>query len=371
MQSKQESQETKPLTEKVKGDPRVKHYLDKIERLKNKEITVVWGNKEVVSYLIRTHEILGVPLEVNEEILTPAGNKIDTGDYSLPVRRELAKAKVIYSKILNTLQSLGAPKSLSASHRYTKKSIQVVIDGIDSLIKGAEQKNKSLIQKGAKLMSKSYDYSQKAGREATEARNRLGLTANISTYTKPRQAPRKQANEQSQTGNEESSEKKQQYQSESTTHSKPPNPETSEPEEKVDRKSRPRTPEIPGLDRVTLDSHTSGTFEYKGIEAEITYWNKYGDIISSKELAQVPVNLDVKLYTKEHFEKGRLVYSGHFSSGQLIRKDEYPYLFFRIPKEQIDVQRGVDPQYGILEVTLHTSSQGSFFGKDEYAWLWE
>jgi len=132
---------------------------------------------------------------------------------------------------------------------------------------------------------------------------------------------------------------------------------------------------IPGLDQITVSDASGYVPEwlgtgFTGVKIEIIYWNKYLEIISSKETAKVPITADVRLFTSESYgKKGRLIYSGNFSSEEIEVDYHYPVL--KIPKEKINVIRGVDSQYGIAEVTIYTPNQGSFSTTDNFISLWD
>lgn len=106
---------------------------------------------------------------------------------------------------------------------------------------------------------------------------------------------------------------------------------------------------------------------------EIFYLDNSGNIIGNNETKQLPISADVKVYTADTnsipWEKGRLVFSAHYSSDQIILGKIYPKI--RIPKEQISVNPAVDSQYGYVSVTIHTPEQGDFSDEDDSIELYE
>lgn len=103
--------------------------------------------------------------------------------------------------------------------------------------------------------------------------------------------------------------------------------------------------------------------EYDGLEIDIVYYDTSGNIISDYTNVLIPINVDVKLYSAKYGDsfnrvKDRLVFDGHFKSEDVINNSSiYPIL--RIPREKMDVKE-TDETFGILDVTLHTPSQGDF-----------
>ncbi len=108
-----------------------------------------------------------------------------------------------------------------------------------------------------------------------------------------------------------------------------------------------------------------------GLVVEIVYLDAIGDIITSKCTKQMPISADVKIYASDTSSspKTKLVFSAHYTEDQLIYGSIYPRI--RIPKEEISVDPSIDYQYGDVEITIHTPTQGTFQDKNEINKLYE
>lgn len=106
---------------------------------------------------------------------------------------------------------------------------------------------------------------------------------------------------------------------------------------------------------------------------EIVYLDSLGNIIGNNSTEQLPISADVKVYTKDTtsfpYKEGRLAFSAHYSTSQIILGNIYPKI--RIPKEQISVNPAVDYQYGYVSVTIHTPTQGDFSSESDFIELYE
>jgi hypothetical protein len=85
----------------------------------------------------------------------------------------------------------------------------------------------------------------------------------------------------------------------------------------------------------------------------------------------MPISTDVKIYASDTSSspKTKLVFSAHYTEDQLIYGSIYPRI--RIPKEEISVDPSIDYQYGDVEITIHTPTQGTFQDKNEINKLYE
>ncbi len=106
-----------------------------------------------------------------------------------------------------------------------------------------------------------------------------------------------------------------------------------------------------------------------GAKVLVTYLDGEGNNISTEENVTMPISADVKIVTLvwggevAGYERGREVYSAKISSDEFVTDWLSPW--FKIMKDQINVDLENDYRYGLLEVTIHTPGQGSFSGANE------
>jgi hypothetical protein len=137
------------------------------------------------------------------------------------------------------------------------------------------------------------------------------------------------------------------------------------------------TSKISGLSSIRISGgiweNWNANMANDGATIEIVYLDSLGDIISDNTTEQLPISADVKVYTTDTnsipYKKGRLVFSAHYSTNQIILGNIYPKI--RIPKEQISVNPSVDYEYGYVSVTIQTPEQGDFSAQSEFIVLYE
>lgn len=114
--------------------------------------------------------------------------------------------------------------------------------------------------------------------------------------------------------------------------------------------------------------------ENDGPSIEITYLDSSGEIISDFIDEILPSNATIKIYTKKivgyDIIKDRLVFSGTFSSSQIIPRWSI-FHSIRIPKEQMNVNPEIDGQFGIVELIIQTPEQGTFAASSDFIVLYE
>lgn len=106
--------------------------------------------------------------------------------------------------------------------------------------------------------------------------------------------------------------------------------------------------------------------EDDGLVLTFIFYDNDGNMISFDD---VPLKVDLKLYTMVDEEKDRVVYEDNFE----IKSSKEVDIFnkgIKIPKEKIDIKEG-DEKYGTAEIVVHTSEQGDFSAKGKFIQLYQ
>jgi hypothetical protein len=155
-----------------------------------------------------------------------------------------------------------------------------------------------------------------------------------------------------------------------STHSLPNSEQVPSPTIKEDTFEK-----IEGLTAIRISGGTwdnwDADIENDGPVAEIVYLDAIGNIISDESTKKMPISADVKIYAGDTSisPTTKLVFSAHYTEDQIIIGDIYPKI--RIPKEELSVNPSIDYQYGDVEVTIYTPTQGSFSDRSDFIVLYE
>ncbi len=155
-----------------------------------------------------------------------------------------------------------------------------------------------------------------------------------------------------------------------STHSLPNSEQVPSPTIKEDTFEK-----IEGLTAIRISGGTwnnwDADIENDGPVVEIRYLDAIGDTIYDNSNKKMPISADVKIYAGDSpsSQRTKLVFSAHYAEDQIIFGDLHPKI--RIPKEELSVNPSIDYQYGDVEVTIYTPTQGSFSDRSDHIKLYE
>jgi len=152
----------------------------------------------------------------------------------------------------------------------------------------------------------------------------------------------------------------------------PTEPETTNPGENVTTPPTTEAKEIPGLASIGkpqgLWENWDADPEGDGLKVGFSFKDNDGKYVY---FDNIPVNVTIRLYTEKmnettfEYYKDKLVYERTFTITSYEEVNWMMGKWIKIPKEHILVNPATDDEWGILEVVVHTQTQGDFSGYND------